>query len=171
MSNRHRISQHTYTRTPYDDVVASERRWGHLRPDEIDTAARADPLRFLADHIPGRDREQGALALFGDLGPIAEPVLVTVHDAPSDPTVEECALLVWRFADYVDRTRMARGEDHFGIGLVHHRVGSTVVCDLDRRWLLALEALAPEFGYSIVGVMARTEAGALVNVAHSAELA
>lgn len=164
MSNRHRFSGHTSRPTPYDDQIAAERRWGHLRPDELQAAARADPLRFVADHLSSDDRRRGCVALYGDLGPECSPVLLAVPDAPPNPTFEECALLIGRFAIHVSDTREAMGGRTFGVGLTHHRTGTPVVNDLDRRWLLALQTLAPEFGYTLVGVMARTAAGALVRV-------
>ncbi len=164
MSNRHRFSGHTSRHTPYDDVIAAERRWGRLHPDELDAAARADPLRFMADHLSSDDRRRGSVALYGDLGHRALPILVAVPDAPPDPTFEECALLVGTFASHVADTSEAMGSRAFGVGLVHHRTGTAVVSDHDRRWLLAVESLAPTFGYAVVGVMARTSSGALVQV-------
>jgi len=163
MSNHHRMSGHIHT--PYDDFAAAESRWGHLPPDQLQTAADADPLRFIADNIPVNDRRQGSVVLIADLRPSQPPILVVVPDAPHEPTFEECALLIGQFGMYLDEIRDVGAP--FGVGLVHHRLGNTAVSDLDRRWLLALETLAPEFGYTIIGVMARTEAGALVSVTAS----
>ncbi|MCX6461381.1 MAG: hypothetical protein NTZ03_13875 [Actinobacteria bacterium] len=160
MSNHHRMSGHTHT--PYDDFAAAERRWGHLSPDELRAAADADPLRFVADNISVRDRRQGSVVLIANLGPGQPPALVVVPDAPPEPTFEDCALLVGRFGMHLDEIRDVGAP--FSVGLIHHRLGNTAVNDLDRRWQLALETLAPEFGYSILGVMARTESGALVTV-------
>lgn len=151
-----------HARTPYDDVVAAERRWAHLSPRDLELAARRDPLRFFADHLAFGDRHAGTVGIFCDLGPSLDPALVVVPDAPADPSFEECVLLVRRFCEEMQAFREYLDDTDFRIGLVIHRTGSTAVNDLDRRWLLALTTLAPTYGYDIVGVMARTEAGALV---------
>ena len=73
-------------------------------------------------------------------------------------------MLLDNFVRFVATAGEQMGVNNFGIGIVHHRTGNTAVTDLDRRWLTVLEAAARVFTFTVVGAMARTEAGALVPI-------
>jgi len=157
-----RATRRAQTHIPYDTPAAADRWWDRLTPDERSAAVDADPLRFLADHLLMSDRCEGSLALYGDFGPGTPALPLVLHDAPTDPTVDECGMTVWRFAEALGHLRDEAGADHVRLGMIHHRTGPSSVTDLDRRWLIALDALAPRLGYEVLGVLARTERGALV---------
>lgn len=47
------------TTTPFDDPIAFDRRWSRFDPMAPAALADADPLMFLADHLPIADRRGG----------------------------------------------------------------------------------------------------------------
>jgi hypothetical protein len=142
-------------RYAYDDPHAFHRRWDRLNPDEIGAAADRDPLLFVADHVSCADRREGALALLAvtDHG---ERQIILIPDGATDPDEDTCIAVL---ATVVERL----GPDRvMALGLVHHRRGRAHVVDLDRRWQEALEDVCHYYAIGTIGVLARTESGAIV---------
>jgi hypothetical protein len=149
---------------PYEDAVAAERRWGRLDPQDLERGWRADPLHFIADHVCVSDRREGAVALFMDFGVGAEPLLAVIPDAPANPTDDDCIRLLSGFVAEVEDRQAAQASSTLRMGFVHHRPGPASVTPLDQQWMTWVEAVARAYEFEIVGVMARTEAGALVPI-------
>ena len=144
-------------RTPFDDHIAFNRRWGNPDSSSWKALADADPLLFVADHISSRDRREGSVALA--LTRWDEPsMLIAIPDAPRDPSDRDCLTAI---GAAVERTS-GRIRD---MGIVHHRRGGVGITDVDRRWALALKVVSIAFDFSPIGVMARLHSGGLVRVA------
>lgn len=142
-------------RHDYDDPHAYHRRWERLDPDAVHRAAERDPLLFVADHVSVADRRAGSVAVHVRTHGGAS-MMILIADGPAEPTDEECvgclAIVVERIGcDAVD-----------ALGLVHHRRGRTHIVDLDRRWQQALGDVCHYYDIEQVGVLARTESGAIV---------
>ncbi len=143
--------------THYDDPHAYHRRWERLDREAVDRAARRDPLLFIADHVPLADRRAGSVAVHVRT-PDGASLLNLIADAPDDPTDDECVACL---ATVVERSG---GEAVDEIGVVHHRRGRAHVVELDRRWQQALDDVCRFYGADAVGVLARTESGAIVRL-------
>ena len=144
-------------RYAYDDPHAYHRRWDRLDPDQLHAAADRDPLLFVADHVPCTDRRDGALAIHVGTDDGGSQVIL-VPDAIIDPDDGACVTLL---ATVVERL----GPDRvIALGLVHHRRGRAHIIDLDRRWQEALDAVCHYYAVGAVGVLARTESGAIVRM-------
>lgn len=144
------------TTTPFDDPIAFDRRWGRLDATARATLADADPLMFLADHLPVADRREGSIAIAVQCGEGPSPLIV-IPDGPANPTDVECATVIGLAYERL-------GSDVTRIGIVHHRRGGVGITDVDRRWALALRAVCDAFSIEPLGVMARLRSGALVRV-------
>ena len=144
------------TPTPFDDPDRFEQRWGHISPDERHSLADADPLLFVADHMSTHDRRVGSLALC--MLPVGSPpTLAVIPDGPPLPRDEDCLMLLGNVAELM-------GANLRGLGVVHHRLGSTEITDVDRRWALALRASSLALGFDAIGVLARLYTGEIVRV-------
>lgn len=140
------------TPTPFDDYAAFDRRWSDS--DRRHALAEADPLLFVADHIPSRDRRAGSIALC--ILPIDGPsTLALIPDGPLIPSDTDCLMLL---------SRAAAGGNLRGLGVVHHRLGGPDVTDVDRRWALALKATSLALDFEPIGILARLHSGELVHV-------
>ena len=144
------------TTTPFDDPIAFDRRWGHLDPAARTALADADPLMFLADHLPVADRREGCIAIAVRCGEGPSPLIV-IPDGPANPTDVECATVIGLAYERLNG-------DVTSIGIVHHRRGGVGITDVDRRWALALRAVCEAFSIEPLGVMARLRSGAVVRV-------
>ena len=144
------------TRTPFDDPIAFDRRWVKANPEAKAALTEADPLLFLADHISIYDRREGSVAL-AITSRNGQSTLAVIPDGPPQPSDMECLALLGNAIE-----RIPGGVRTFGI--VHHRRGSRVVADVDRRWALALKAVCTAFDIEGLGVMARLYGGELVRV-------
>jgi hypothetical protein len=142
-------------RYAYDDPHAYHRRWDRLHPDEVEAAAEHDPLLFVADHVSCTDRREGVLAIHAGTDEGGRH-LILIPDAIIDPDEDTCVAVL---ATVVERL----GPDRvMALGLVHHRRGRAHVVDLDRRWQDALDAVCHYYAIGAIGVLARTESGAIV---------
>lgn len=144
------------TTTPFDDHIAFDRRWSHCDPTTKHALAEADPLLFVADHIPSGERREGsvAVALSSHDG---QSALMVVSDAPVQPPDIECLALL---SNAIERS----GGGVRTLGIVHHRRGGHGITDLDRRWALALTAVCTAFDIRPLGVLARLYTGDIVRV-------
>jgi hypothetical protein len=129
--------------THYDDPHAYHRRWERLDREAVDRAARRDPLLFIADHVPLADRRAGSVAVH-----VRTPDGASLLNLIADATV-------------VERSGCEAVDE---IGVVHHRRGRAHVVELDRRWQQALDDVCRYYGADAVGVLARTESGAIVRL-------
>jgi hypothetical protein len=143
------------SRHDYDDPHAYHRRWERLHPDAVARASERDPLLFIADHVALADRRAGAVAVHVRTQGGAS-MLVLIGDGPADPTDDECVACL---ANVVERIGPEVVEE---LGAVHHRRGSTHVIDVDRRWQQALDDVCHYYDIEAIGVLARTESGAIV---------
>lgn len=160
-SHPHPSRRTTRPATPYDDPVAYERRWGRLDEAARHRQAEWDPLVFLADHLPTADRGPGSVTVVLDLGGPGRRLVHPVWGLPADPTPLRCRLVLDPFAAAAAEVR----EDVTPrLGVLHHRPGPVRVTALDRRWAEALADVAAEYALAALGVVARTESGALVRV-------
>ncbi len=155
---------------PYDDVVAFDRRWFHCDPADADARQQAQPLLFVADHISIHDRRAGSLAVYARTAD-DQPLMAVIPDALPDPSADECLRAMLGIADNVcrefgiDPEVMDLGDPPFAaLGLVHHRRGRPHITDVDRHWAQALTDVCGWLGVEPIGVLARTESGALVPV-------
>ena len=144
------------TTTPFDDPTAFDRRWANVDSRAIGKLASADPLLFIADHIQVSDRREGTVAVALRLFAGQSSMLV-VPDAPPNPSDAQCLTLLGQAIEGSPNPACA-------LGVVHHRRGSSVVSDSDRRWALALKAVSMAFDVEPLGVMARLYDGGLVRV-------
>lgn len=144
------------TKTPFDDPIAYDRRWVKANSEAKAALTASEPLLFLADHISTYDRREGcvALALIPHDG---QPTLAVVPVAPAQPSDLECLAFLGNSIETIP------GGVHT-LGIVHHRRGSRGICDVDRRWALALTAVCTAFDIEPLGVMARLHSGELVRV-------
>jgi hypothetical protein len=143
------------TRQAYDDPHAYHRRWERLDPDAVHRAAERDPLLFVADHVSIADRRAGSVAVHvRTVG--GAPLLVLIADGPADPTDEE---RVTCLATVVERIGNEAVDE---LGVVYHRRGRAHIIDVDRRWQQALEDVCRYYDLAPVGVLARTESGAII---------
>ena len=76
--------------------------------------------------------------------------------SPAEPTDDACLGLLCGVVERIGSGRTV------ALGLVHHRRGRAHVTDLDRRWRHALEAACTYYGIAPIGVLTRTESGALL---------
>jgi len=137
-------------------------RWAGLTDAELLAASNADPLRFVADHIPAYDRRAGSVAVLIDLGSGMGLSVSVIADAPSNPTPRDCRALLDVFLKVAEHYR--REGLSPAIGLLHHRVGGAHMNSLDRRWAKATAELAGDAGIPVLGIAARTESGMLVTI-------
>lgn len=151
-----------YDGLPYEDEDAYERRWGGLSEAAKVELSRSDPLTFVADHLPHRDRAEGSVVVL--LAPVdsGRPVVNVISEVPRNPTAEECYRLLWPFATAAGQAYPSHGRAM--IGVIHHRRGPAVPGLLDQRWMSAVHQVAQENGLSVLGVMARTASGALLPI-------
>lgn len=147
--------------TPYDDPVGYERRWGRLDDEARHREADRDPLVFLADHLPATDRGPGRVTVALDLGAPGRRLVNPVPGLPADPSPLRCRLVLDPFAAVAAEVRADVAPR---LGVLHHRPGPAHPTDLDRRWAQALAEVVEEYGLTSLGVVARTEAGALVRL-------
>ena len=143
------------SRHDFDDPHAYHRRWERLGPDAVARASERDPLLFIADHVALADRRTGCVAVHVRNHGGAS-MLILVGDGPADATHDECVTLLANVVERIGPEAVAE------LGVVHHRRGSTHVVDLDRRWQQALDDVCHYYGIDAVGVLARTESGAIV---------
>jgi hypothetical protein len=157
-----RTQRSPYDGLPYEDEDGYERRWGGLSETAKTDLSHSDPLTFIADHLPHRDRSEGSVVVL--LQPIGfgQPMVNVISDCPRNPTAEECYRLLWPFATAASRACPPDGRAM--LGLIHHRRGPAVVGVLDQRWLGAVHQAAQEAGIEVVGVMVRTASGALLAI-------
>ena len=155
-----------YAGLPYEDEDGYERRWGGLSKSAKHDLSRSDPLTFVADHLPNRDRQEGSVVVLLEPVGFGAPLVHVIADAPVNPSAEECYRLLWPFATAAGQARPVDGRAM--IGVIHHRRGPAVPGLLDQRWLAAVRQAAQEAGIEVLGVRARTESGALIPVAESA---
>lgn len=139
----------------YDDPHAYHRRWDRLDPDAVHRAAERDPLLFVADHVSTADRRAGSVVVHVRT-PDGSPMMILIADGPADPTDEECITCL---ATIVERIGHETVDE---LGVVYHRRGRTHLVDLDRRWQQALGDVCHYYDIEQVGVLARTESGAIV---------
>lgn len=162
-------------RTPFDDPRAFRRRWAHLTPEQLIVEASRDPLLFAADHTSIFDRHEGTVVVLAELHGDPQPTVIVIPGGPPDPSEEDCLGLL---AGVVARIDEAAGEWTTvqdgdvcivrRIGLVTHRLGASMVNDIDRRWMRALGLVSVALGIEVIGVAARTRSGAIVRIPESA---
>ena len=160
---------------PYDDLDAFHRRWGHLDDDERRQVAEEDPLGFIADHLPSYDRAEGTVVVLLDGLPDGQRLVNVVADGPLNPEPDECRRLLETFAEaahtlVLEEAELLDGEGleslflAIEMGVLVHRRGPERVTAEDRRWSEALRDVQADWGLGSLGVLARTESGALVRV-------
>ena len=139
----------------YDDPHAYHRRWDRLDPDAVHRAAERDPLLFVADHVSTADRRAGSVAVHVRTHEGAS-MMILIADGPAEPTDEECVACLATVVERIgcDAVR--------ALGVVHHRRGRPHIVDHDRRWQSALDDVCRYYAIEQVGVLARTESGAIV---------
>ena len=125
--------------------------------------SRSDPLTFVADHLPNRDRQEGSVVVLLEPVGFGAPLVQVIADAPVNPSAEECYRLLWPFATAAGQACPPDGRAM--IGVIHHRRGPAVSGVLDQRWLAAVRQAAQEAGIEVLGVLARTDSGALIPIA------
>jgi hypothetical protein len=178
-------------RLPFDDPGAYRRRWSHLSTDQLQAEARRNPLLFAADHLPVEDRREGAVVIVAELRDTPEHVVVVIPDGPPAPEEEMCLGVLANviaqldaavneaapyndccgYCDYRDDSDVhdCIGESSVQrLGVVAHRLGSSAISDVDRRWTRALGLVSVALGIDTIGVLARTRSGELVHVPESA---
>jgi hypothetical protein len=152
----------------FDDPSAYMRRWGRLSEFELQRRAQHDPLLFAADHCPVAERQAGCLVIVA-IRTDGQPLMVVIQDAPEEPTDDDCLGVL---AGCLPRLGAAVNDagDLYGwagapvarLGVVTHRRGRPHITAEDRRWVDALEAVCRWSGVGPLGVVTRTEAGAIV---------
>ena len=83
-------------------------------------------------------------------------ILNLIADGPVDPTDDQCVACL---AAVIERIGYEVVDE---IGVVHHRRGRAHVVELDRRWQRALDDVCRYYDIEAVGVLVRTESGAIV---------
>lgn len=156
-------AQSPYAGAPYEDEDGYERRWGGLSESATKDLARSDPLTFVADHLPNQDRREGSVVVLLEPVGFGAPLLHVIADAPVNPSAEECYRLLWPFATAAAQACPPDGRAM--IGVIHHRRGPAVPGLLDQRWLAAVRQAAEGVGIDVLGVLARTDSGALIPIA------
>ena len=178
-------------RPAFDDPGAFRRRWSHLSPAQLRVESLRDPLLFAADHIPVEDRREGAVVIVAEVEDSPTPVVLVIPDGPPAPAEEECLGLLAGVIAQLDAAvkRAESGYDYpypgdddddvYGdpdfldadarsavlrLGVVAHRLGSSAVNDLDRRWMSALGLVSVALGIDTLGVVSRTRGGHIVRV-------
>ena len=141
----------------FDDPLAYIRRWERAPEPEVARLADADPLLFLADHLPLADRREGTVAVHARLDD-GTPLAAIITDGPPEPSVDECRTALAMVVEHAGSERVV------GLGLVHHRRGRAHISSSDRRWRVALDDACARYAIAPVGVLIRTESGALVPV-------
>jgi hypothetical protein len=142
-------------RHAYDDPHAYHRRWDRLDPEAVQQAAERDPLLFIADHVPTANRRAGSVAVHVRSHD-GSSMLILIADGPADPTDEECVACLATVVARIGEDRVA------ALGVVHHRPGRAHLVELDRRWQQALDDVCHFYEVDAVGVLVRTESGAIV---------
>jgi hypothetical protein len=165
-------------RTPFDDPRAFRRRWASLSAEQLRVEASRDPLLFAADHVSIFDRHEGSLVILAELDGETHPAMIVIPGGPPDPSEEDCLGLL---ATVVSRLEDEAGEAMFHneravtavrrLGVVTHRLGTSMINDIDRRWMRALGLVSVALGIEVIGVVARTRSGAIVRVPESAAAA
>ena len=165
-------------RTPFDDPRAFRRRWASLSAEQLRVEASRDPLLFAADHVSIFDRHEGSVVILAELDGETPPTMIVVPGGPRDPSEEDCLGLL---ATVVSRIEEAAGESTIApdgditvvrrLGVVTHRLGASMVNDIDRRWMRALGLVSVALGIEVIGVVSRTRSGAIVRVPESAAAA
>lgn len=154
--------------TRYDDPHAYNRRWARLSPAEVTERSELDPLLFVADHISTAERGDGVLAVHVEMTDDRRLVVI-VTPGPEAPIADQCrsavvgiiTRLVEEYGDPDDCTGMV---PVLTLGLVVHRRGRPHVAPMDRCWAEALVAGCAYWDVEPLGVLVRTESGALVRV-------
>lgn len=165
-------------RTPFDDPRAFRRRWANLSAEQLRVEASRDPLLFAADHVSIFDRHEGTVVILAELDGEPHPAMIVVPGGPPDPAEEDCLGLL---ATVVSGIEEAAGESTITpegditvvrrLGVVTHRLGASMINDIDRRWMRALGLVSVALGIEVIGVVARTRSGAIVRVPESAAAA
>ena len=144
----------------YDDPHAYHRRWDRLDPEALDRAADRDPLLFVADHVQCSVRREGTLAVHARTDD-GRPHIIVIPDAGIDPDEDVCLSILATVVEQLGPDRV------MALGVVHHRRGRAHIDELDRRWQDALDAVCHYYAIGAVGVLARTESGAIVRTTPS----
>jgi hypothetical protein len=104
--------------------------------------------------------------------------MIVIPGGPPDPAEEECLGLLANVVSNLDQAVSASSipdsRDMTAVrrlGVVIHRLGGTIVNDIDRRWMRALGLVSVALGIEVMGVVARTRAGTIVRVPESAAAA
>jgi hypothetical protein len=175
-------------RPAFDDPGAFRRRWSHLSPAQLRAESLRDPLLFAADHLPVEDRREGAVIIVAEIDDAPAPVVVIIPDGPPAPEEEACLGVLssviaqldaavheadpyddYDDDDVYDDRGFRDGESCvLRIGVVAHRLGTSAINDIDRRWMSALGLVSVALGIETIGVLTRTRSGALVRVPDSA---
>ena len=154
----------TARRRRYDDPAGRARRWSGLDADARHAAAALDPVGFLADYLPVRERDDGALAVLlrGEAGRApgvpGRGVVTVVTGTPADAASTDCAAVLAPFVAAAGPGAVT------GVGLVRHRTGPVGTTASDRRWRCALRAAAVQAGVEDLGMAVRHEDGSLWRV-------
>lgn len=151
-----------YDGLPYEDEDGYEHRWGGLSEAAKADLSRSDPLTFIADHLPHRDRAEGSIVVLLEPVGYGQPLVNVISDCPRNPAAEDCYRMLWPFATAAGRMGPPGGVAK--IGLILHRRGAAVAGVLDRRWFRALQQAAQEADLQMLGVLTRTASGALVPI-------
>lgn len=141
----------------FDDPLAYIRRWARQSDTEVSRLADEQPLLFLADHVALADRREGTVAIHARLDD-GSPLAAIITGGPPDPSPYECVAALGMVVENTGPSRV------MSMGLVHHRRGRPHLCDTDRRWRQALEDTCAFYAIAPVGVLIRTESGALLPV-------
>lgn len=165
-------------RTPFDDPRAYRRRWTHLTDEHRRVEAACDPLLFAADHVSIFDRHEGSVVVLAEIDGDPAPAMIVIPGGPPDPAEEECLGLLANVVSNLDQAVSASSipdsRDMTAVrrlGVVIHRLGGTIVNDIDRRWMRALGLVSVALGIEVMEVVARTRAGTIVRVPESAAAA
>lgn len=158
------------TDVSYDDITAYERRWVHPGPAQVSALQQAQPLLFVADHLSIHDRHDGSLGVYTRTAN-GQPLIIVIPDLAPSPDANACLRAVLGIADRLVRQLGLDLDDvdwstppFVALGLVPHRRGRAYVSDLDRHWAQALADVCSWINVQPVGVLTRTESGALVPV-------
>lgn len=171
-------------RPAFDDPGAFRRRWSHLSAAELRAESLRDPLLFAADHLPVEDRHEGTVIIVAEIEDAPAPVVVVIPDGPPAPEEEAClgvlaSVIAQLDAAVNDADPYDEGDDFYWghgdeqtavrrLGVVAHRLGSSAINDIDRRWMRALGLVSVALGIDTLGVVTRTRSGSLVRVPESA---
>ena len=158
------------TTLDYDDPIAFERRWGRLSHAQATELSRRDPLLFVADHVSIDDRGPGSLAVYAEMAG-SSPTIIVIKDGLLEPSADDCltavASIAGKLCDQVGfdiEDALVMEPPLRRLGLVLHRRGMPHVRELDVRWAQALADGCDMLHIEPVGVLVRTEGGALVRI-------